>query len=402
VGVSGADWEPPSGAVLAAALGRGETAGLLAAHDAYGPDLIGYAEFLLATRPAAAGVHLGVHLGDHLGDEAAAAVLDALLAATGAVADLSNPDRLRAWLLALTRNECLRRRPGPGGPSASEAAELGRRGLGPVDVASLLGFAPAALPSRLPAVETVPAWLRGELAAASGAEGADRRAELTRRARPFEADGFPVPLDRRRLSGKVLAWSAAVVVLIAVGLLIALPTHGSAGTAIEAGPVLAAVSEAPEGAPAEAADAPLPTLADAPFGSTTPAPPVTTTLAPPPATSAPPAATTSAAPTAQPPARPDAQTADRASRGGLSLSWSPAPGLACTGSWTAQLRVDTGGVTVSQVVAVGRNGARADLHQDGDGWSGQLSGLPTNRSVTVTVFAQGPVRPASARLSSNC
>jgi DNA-directed RNA polymerase specialized sigma24 family protein len=393
VGESGADWEPPSTAALAAALGRGETAGLLAAHDAYGPDLIGYAEFLLAGRPAAAGVHLG--------DEAADAVLDALLAATGAVADLSDPDRLRAWLLALTRNECLRRRPGPGGPSASEAAELGRRGLGPVDVAALLGFAPAALPSRLPAVETVPAWLRGELAAAAGAEGADRRAELTRRARPFEADGFPVPLDRRRLSRKVLAWSAAVVVLIAVGLLVALPTHGSAGTAIGAGPVLAAVSEAPETGPAEAAAAPLPTLADAPFGSRTPAPAVTTTPATA-ATSAPPPARTSAGPTAQPPGRPDARTGDGTSRGGLSLSWSPAPGLACTGSWTAQLRVDTGGVTVSGVVAVGRNGASTDLHQDGDGWSGQLSGLPTNRSITVTAFAQGPVRPASARLSSNC
>ena len=67
----------------------------------------------------------------------------------------TDPDRMRGWLLALTRNECLRRRPGSPGPSAAEAAELGRRGLGPVDVAALLGFAPAALPGRVPAVETV-------------------------------------------------------------------------------------------------------------------------------------------------------------------------------------------------------------------------------------------------------
>jgi DNA-directed RNA polymerase specialized sigma24 family protein len=379
---------------------------MLAAHDAYGPDLIGYAEFLLTSQPADTEAHLG--------DEAADAVLDALLAATGAVGDLTDPDRLRGWLLALTRNECLRRRPGSGSPSAAEAAELGRRGLGPVDVAALLGFAPADLPSRVPAVETVPAWLRAELTAAAGPENAPRRGALTRRARPFEPDGFPVPLDRRRLSGKVLAWSAAVVVLVALALLVALPTWGSAGAAARQDPVLAAGSGAVEAAPAEAADDPLPTLADAPFGSTpeptTPLPAAGADDTPtaPATTAARPTASTRVVPTTEPPARPEAQvdagTADRGSRGtgALSLSWTPAAGLVCGDRWTAELHVSTGGAEVSRVIAVAGRGPAVSLHRDGDGWSGELTGLPTNRTVTVTVFADGAVRPASARLTVDC
>ena len=98
MGDSATDSQPPSRPALAAALGRGDEAGLLAAHDAYGPDLFRYADFLLAGHPDA-----------ERADEAAGAVLDALLAATGAVADLVDPERMLPWLLALTRNECLRR-----------------------------------------------------------------------------------------------------------------------------------------------------------------------------------------------------------------------------------------------------------------------------------------------------
>ena len=77
--------------------------------------------------------------------------------------------------------------------------------------------------------------VRAELIAAAGPEGAERRAELLRQARPFEVDGFPVPLDRRRLSSRALAWSAAVAVLIAIGLLVALPAR-SAGVAPPSAP----------------------------------------------------------------------------------------------------------------------------------------------------------------------
>jgi hypothetical protein len=386
--------EPPSGAALAVALGRGEEAGLLAVLDAYGPDLLDYAEFLLASRPSADDTHA------HLADEAAGAVRDALLAATGAVADLTDRQRMLPWLLALTRNECLRRRPGSGGPSATEAAELGRRGLRPLEVGALLGFAPAALPRRIAPVQTPPAWLRAELVAAAGPGGDARRSELTRRARPFEADGFPVPLDRRRLSRKVLAWSAAVVVVIAAGLLVALPAKGSAGPTEVQPAALAASASTPPAATAEAAD-PGPSLGAAPFGSAsvpTAAPETDAGTTP-----VPPARTAASSPAPAP--RPEAQagTADRRSRSaGIELSWSPAAGLACGGQWTAHLHATTGGVEVASVVAVASRGGTVRLQRDGDGWSGDLAGLPTDRTVTVTVYADGPVRPAWARLRPDC
>ena len=369
-------------------LGRGEAEGLLAAHDAYGSDLIGYAEFLLASQPA--------ETDEHLADEAADAVLDALLVAAGAATDLTDPARTRAWLLALTRNECLRRRSGLGAPPNSEAAELGRRGLGPTDVAALLGFAPAELPSRLPALETVPAWLRGELIAAAGPDGAERRAELLRQARPFEADGFPVPLDRRRLSGRALAWSAGIAVLIAIGLLVALPAR-SAGVAPVAETLPAAAVTEPAAPPAPEAE-PLPTLAETPFGppATTAAPtPVPPTVAPRPSTvpAPPPATSTVAAP-----AGPEARTQDVPADGALAVSWTP---VACADGWTVRVHATTGGADVSRVTAVAARAGAVRLERDGDGWSGTLAGLPTDRAVTLTVVAPG-LRAASSRIRSDC
>lgn len=383
MGDSATDSEPPSGAALAVALGGGSEAGLLEAHDAYGADLFGYAGFLLAGRTDV---------------EAAGAVLDALLAASGAVADLADPDRMPAWLLALTRNECLRR--GAVAAPDAEAAELSRRGLGPFDVAALLGFAPATLPGRVPPAEAAPAWLQAELVAAAGPSGAARRAELARRSRPFEPDGFPVPLDRRRLSGKVLAWSAAAVVVIALGLLIGLPTKGNAGAAAVEPAGLA--EEAPASAtvaplPADAGG-PIPTLGSAPFGSavsTTPAGSSPTVLADVPAS---PAASTGLSPAPQ--ARTDAAGDRSRTSGAIELTWSS---VACGDRWTAHLHATTGGIEVSRVVAVAvGSGATATLQRDGDGWSGDLAGLPTGRSVAVTVFAGGAVRPASARLHDRC
>jgi hypothetical protein len=378
VGDSATDSEPPSGAALAVALGGGSEAGLLAAHDAYGADLFGYAGFLLAGRTDV---------------EAAGAVLDALLAASGAVADLADPDRMPAWLLALTRNECLRR--GAVAAPDAEAAELSRRGLGPFDVAALLGFAPATLPGRVPPAEAAPAWLQAELVAAAGPSGAARRAELARRARPFEPDGFPVPLDRRRLSGKVLAWSAAAVVVVALGLLVALPTNGNAGpTAVAPAALGSSAAPAAGAVPAGEAVDPIPTLGSTPFGAGSPPPAVANEADA--GSPAPPAA----APTV-PQARTDA--ADRQSRdaGSLELTWAPGP--SCGDEWTARLHVTTGGVEVSRVVAVAvRTGGSVALHRDGDGWSGDLAGLPTHRTVTVTVSTDGPVPPTSARLRTNC
>ena len=394
MGDSATDSQPPSEAALAVALGAGDEAGLLAAYDAYGPDLFGYAEFLLAGHPDA-----------DRADQAAGAVLDALLVATGAVADLVDPERMRPWLLALTRNECLRR--GAGAAAEDEAAELGRRGLGPFDVAAQLGFAPAALPRRVSPAQVPPEWLRAELLAAAGPEAVAFRAELTRRARPFEPDGFPIPLDRRRLSGKVLAWSAAAVVVIALGLLVVLPTKGNAGSsaAAPAGPAEAGASSA-TAAPVQAADDPVPTLGQAPFGSAGGA-----------------SASVSGRAVDSGGGRGGCRRALAGTLGGALLRRGPAgadgrdrppvplrrlgrgerrPQVSCGETWSAHLHATTGGVEVSRVTAVARTGAMVALHRDGDGWSGDLTGLPTNRSVTVSVFADGPVRPGSARLRADC
>ena len=388
---SGTESHAPSGAALAVALGGGTEAGLLAAYDAYGPDLFGYAEFLLAGRSDTDGA-----------EQAAAAVLDALLVATGVVGELADPDRILPWLLALTRNECLRR--GAGAAAEDEAAELGRCGLGPFEVATLLGFAPASLPRRVAPEHAPPDWLRAELAAAAGAEAAAFRAELARRARPFEPDGFPIPLDRRRLSGKVLAWSAAVVVVIALGLLVALPTKGNAGSAAAPAAPAEVAEPSTAAAPAEAADEPVPTLGQAPFGSAGAASaPVT---APSTAVAAEAdAGTRSPAPASRAAAAPQARTDGSGGRsrgaGSIEVSWTAATG-SCGDTWSAHLHATTGGVEVSRVTAVARTGAVVALHRDGDGWSGDLTGLPTRGSVTVSVFADGPVRPGSARLRADC
>jgi DNA-directed RNA polymerase specialized sigma24 family protein len=395
VGDSATDSQPLSEAALAVALGHGDEAGLLVAYDAYGPDLFGYAEFLLAGQSDA-----------DRADQAAGAVLDALLVATGAVADLIDPERIRPWLLALTRNECLRR--GAGAAAEDEAAELGRRGLGPFDVAALLGFAPAALPRRVPPERVPPEWLRAELLAASGPEAVAFRAELARRARPFEPDGFPIPLDRRRLSGRVLAWSAAAVVVIALGLLVVLPTKGNAGSsaapAVPSDAAAAADAAAPSAtaAPVQAADEAVPALGQAPFGSAGGA---SASLSAAPAAAEADAGARSPEPSAAasssaaPQARTDATRRRSRSAGSVEVSFTQ---LSCAESWSAHLHATTGGVEVSRVTAVARTGAVVALHRDGDGWSGDLTGLPTDRSVMVSVFADGPVRPGSARLRADC
>jgi hypothetical protein len=102
---------------------------------------------------------------------------------------------------------------------------------------------------------------------------------------------------------------------------------------------------------------------------------------------------------AAPQARTDATGRRSRSAGSVEVSVTQ---VSCGESWSAHLHATTGGVDVSRVTAVARTGAVVALHRDGDGWSGDLTGLPTNRSVTVSVFADGPVRPGSARLRADC
>jgi len=256
--------DDPADPDLAGALAGG-TEGLLAVHDAIAADLHAYAWFLLVP---------GRHAAD---DGPAEAVLDALLVAGETAGELVDPALSLAWLHALTRNECLRRRPATWPAVEAEAAELAaQQGLAAAEVAAVLGRAvrPVADAGAPIPVDAPPEWLRAELVAALGVEAAGRRAELARRAHPYDPEGFPIPADSRRLSARALAWSAAAVVLIALALLVSLPVGDPTGPL--PGPALAAAAPAPDDAAGAAtAPAPLPTLAATTVGAA----PVTTSAA---------------------------------------------------------------------------------------------------------------------------
>jgi len=84
------------------------------------------------------------------------------------------------------------------------------------------------------------------------------------------------------------------------------------------------------------------------------------------------------------------------------VTWSAASG-SCGETWSARVHATTGGVQVSRVTAVAsRTESTVALLPDGGGWSGTLTGLPTNGTLTVAVFADGAVRPGTARLRANC
>ncbi len=76
---------------MVAAIVAGDPAGLAAAYDHYAPALYAYCRSLL-TEPA----------------DAADAVQDTFVVASGKLAGLRDPDRLRPWLYAVARNECRR------------------------------------------------------------------------------------------------------------------------------------------------------------------------------------------------------------------------------------------------------------------------------------------------------
>jgi RNA polymerase sigma factor (sigma-70 family) len=77
---------------LVTAIVAGDTEGLAAAYDKYAADLYGYCRTLLREP-----------------DDAADVVQDTFLIAASKLAGLRDPGRLRAWLFAVARNECLRR-----------------------------------------------------------------------------------------------------------------------------------------------------------------------------------------------------------------------------------------------------------------------------------------------------
>src|ERR1700749_2387187 len=77
---------------IAASIVAGDPEGLAAAYDRYAGDLFGYCQSLLQDP-----------------NDAADAVQDTFVIAVSKLAGLRDPERLRAWLFAVARNECLHR-----------------------------------------------------------------------------------------------------------------------------------------------------------------------------------------------------------------------------------------------------------------------------------------------------
>lgn len=113
-----------------AALRSGRSGGLTGIYDGYGDRLLAYAVTL--TPDAAA---------------AAEAVQDALLVARQRADQLPDGDRLRAWLYALVRNECLRARDRRSASAEREVRELtGRHEQSEAELAAVLGVSAAGSP----------------------------------------------------------------------------------------------------------------------------------------------------------------------------------------------------------------------------------------------------------------
>jgi hypothetical protein len=196
------------------------------------------------------------------------------------------------------------------------------------------------------------------------------RAALARRAGPYRADGFPHPLDRRRLSGRVLAGSIAVVVLGALGLLTIVPSDGTGASG-------AGLSTA-----AEAAAAPVGRAAVEPSSWPAPDPTPATSLRP--ANPTVPPGSVRAGPIA-PGGADSAPLADQAGTGRGLTGWlenRTAP--ECPRRWVAEVHVTVTGVQAAQVVATWFDGVDIQTislrHRD-QYWEGELAGLPVGMKL---------------------
>ncbi|MFI6521372.1 RNA polymerase sigma factor [Spirillospora sp. NPDC050679] len=99
---------------LADALRAGDAIALTQVYDAYAPFLFDYCHGMLRDRVEAAGALRGC-----------------LITARERVGGLREPERLRGWLYAIARRECLRRRDSPGRHLGQEAPEAGDADLSP-------------------------------------------------------------------------------------------------------------------------------------------------------------------------------------------------------------------------------------------------------------------------------
>ncbi len=347
-------------------------------------------------------------------DLAADALSDCLIVAAQRVGQLRKPERLRCWLYALARNECLRRRADAEefADVDEELAELaGRHRLGVIEITTLLGLpfdvvagqvnaVLAADPGAAPLLEA-PTWPREQLVIAPDADEAGHRAALAKRAGPYDEDGFPLPLDRRRMiSGRVLAWSTAAVVLVVLALLVVLPrSGGDAGSPASTGVASAADVTGPLSS-VGASTPPTP-------ASWPPASPAATLIAP----------TLPAPVPSSPSAQPAPSTAPRRSSPSSAGAEPPRVRIgaqnesapACDETWTAGAWAFVHSDDVGRVVARWTGGGQertVPMAGSGRRWQADLTGLPVNTvvtwSVTVTTTDGTVARSGTETLSYDC
>lgn len=189
---------------------------------------------------------------------AADACHDAFVVAYQRADRLRDPYRLPFWLLALARNECLRRLRGPDRRAAAAQPDPG-----PGDL--------------LPAPELL--WARLELYCLDPDLAPEREAIVRRAGRLARATGFPLPWHARRRRRRVAAGLAVLVVaLVATAGMAVRPgdpasPSGAAGvttTATGSPPAVGSPSPSPEPA-RSATPAPRPTFSPTPSPSPSPA-----------------------------------------------------------------------------------------------------------------------------------
>lgn len=211
-------------AALARALRTGTDGAVVSLIDRYAAELYDYCLTLLPDP-----------------EQAADAASSALLAAVDRVSRLAEPYRLRPWLYALARNECLRIRlngePARRAPRDDEErlreihALIHRHGFDDLGVGAVLGVParraralahrvdPVSAAGRAP--EPVPAGLAERVLA--DAEVPARTAYRGHIAGPLTRSGFPVPLDRAGHERRSMIVAGVVAGLLVVGSLLTLP-----------------------------------------------------------------------------------------------------------------------------------------------------------------------------------
>jgi hypothetical protein len=146
---------------VVAAIVAGDPAGLAEAYDRYAMPLYSYCRSMLR-EPA----------------DAADAVQDTFLVATAKLRDLRDPGKLRSWLYAVARNECLRRLRAGTAPAALELTPA--LFVGAVPMAAMLpGFREQVL----------------RVIADRSPAGLAHRLTVANRAGPFGPEGFPKPIS---------------------------------------------------------------------------------------------------------------------------------------------------------------------------------------------------------------